>query len=717
MSSIEELVKDLGKKEIGHNRGTISFLEFAQHAREQPERAMRNIFQYLNDVVYHYLEKKKGEYDPDTLFVEGIDKPFFTDNIFLEQFLTSFVHNLSRGQENRFFVLDGDPGSGKSRFVNVILSRAEQYSQVPEGVRYETLWRLQHQGAEPIDIPCPHHDSPFLAIPRNIRKGFIEKLIGDHAKSKSLLSKAGYSWLLSQEPCSICESISSALQHKGHDLTSIMGMVWAKPYVLNRKLSQGISVYNPGDDVKIDDVIKNEQLENKLNEFFGGSPKINYYYSRLAQTNNGILLLMDLQGANAQRLAKLHSIISDETHRAIDLEEHTKAAFFITRNPRMKNDSNKDLEFTEEKAFKDRAIAFPVKYLLNHKREFDLYHSQYGKDLRHGILPGIIEAFAKTIVSSRINNMRSDAVHGIIGSVADKYKMYSDPNYVLLRMEIFAGSLPSWMSEDDKKRFTKEKIKEIVEEFPEDGTKGISGRDANHYLMTLLNERNRILQKDAHTPMGMTTLVRFIRENMKNTLLKSEFVDALEQSYHYDILQQVNQSLFYLNEENVVADIADYLVALPREGEEPIESPYTQRLIRPSQEFLGEIERKLDIPQENSKSRREILRKTLARIYQENGTMGFTELCEQQLFKDLKDTYMHTIRTNTLKSYHALDTLREAVNDLETGNFQTYEERVRKDVSRMLGNLMRKHEYSKHGAQQIVLYTIDNKLHEKFYKK
>ncbi len=750
MTRIEHAIEGLDHRIDQEMPATIPFRDFAGLIARDPRRNLRGIFQYFEDMILHFAKPlperelrslrnlTDNVYDPDSLFVHGIDQPFFTDHFFMEDVLR-LAHGLAQGQQNRFYLLAGDPGSGKSRLVNALLTRFEQYSRSADGTRYETVWRLEDDKG-PFEVPCPHHDNPILIIPKERRREFLRDLLDDPKEIERLSANSGYSWLWTREACPVCDSIATSLRHRD-GFKNVLETLHAQPYVFNRKVGQGLSVYNPGDAVSIDEVIRDQELERRINAHFSGSAQIPYYHSRLAKTNDGVLVIMDVQGDNVGRLRKLHSIISDEVHRTIDLEERTSSLFLVTVNPndeRRKEGNivgpvqdpttrlagagekpaadSEGTRFLSEKSFIDRGRRVTVPYLLDYRRELSLYRSQFGeKTLRHGLLPGILGAFAKAIVSTRISNQKSEAVAEALAESKDAYGQYSDPNYVLLRLELFAGVIPDWLAEQDRKRFTKETLKRIRTEFPHDGRRGVSGRDANEHLSRLLGERDRIVERNPTDRMGMIRLASFIEDHLLGKgdadLVKPEFLTALRRTYHYDILQQINRSLFQLNLQSIDEEVDDYLFRLSMQDGQVERSPFTGREIIASETEIAKVEDRIGTPPAHREQYREGLRRDLATLHLEVGTLTRELLHQQPVFSRVRDAYIANVRSNTLRAHQNPQSLRDAVREYGTDGFRSYPESVQSDARRLLVLMRRAHQYTLPGAKQIVLYVIDNKLY------
>ena len=71
-----------------------------------------------------------------------------------------------------------------------------------------------------------------------------------------------------ESSCTICTSIFQNLLKKYNDPLKVMEFVFARPYSIDRRLGEGVSVFNPGDEPLRQNVIHNEVIQRKLDNLF-----------------------------------------------------------------------------------------------------------------------------------------------------------------------------------------------------------------------------------------------------------------------------------------------------------------------------------------------------------------------------------------------------------------------------------------------------------------
>ncbi len=755
--------------------GPLSFEAFIERLAEKPSLFLRNIFQVFHDMVSGHLGEGIEEYPDDhesigfyeydcaSLFVEGVDHPFFADRIFANR-LMDLVKALKRSaQQNKIYIFDGPPGCGKSTFLNNLLMKFEAYANGEDGYRFEALWRLDKKvlscsketspnpllmrlaqllergDSEPledlngddfsdlmdsngvddeeivdscvteniIEIPCPCHDHPVLLIPKEVRLLFFDALFEGNGFGEKLFGEKEYGWVFRDNPCTICSSIFSTLLEKGQSLSSIFNMLYVRPYRVNRRRGEGVSVFNPGDPPLKHHFQSNRMLQKKINRLFGDSNLVKYIFSRYAKTNNGIYALMDIKSNNSKRLIRLHNIVSEGVYKVEDLEENVYSLFLAVMNPEDKK------EIKDIQSFADRIEYINIPYIMDLKTEVEIYQSVFGKQIDENFLPRVLHNFARVIISSRLN-IKSEALLEWIVDPA-KYKAYCDLNLQLLKMELYTGFIPSWLTEEDQKAFTAKRRRKVLAESESEGKKGFSGRDSikifNEFYSTHAEEDKLI---------NMNMLCTYFTKTRKDlgSYIPSGFLDSLLQLYDYTILQEVKESLYYYNEEQISRNIQNYLFALNFEiGTEEI-SQYTGERIEITEDYLQSIENNL-FERKMDEARRIAFRKETQKEYtsktltQEMMVEGHV-IIETTLYQSMHDRYVHHLKERVLDPFMKNENFRRAIKDYGEEDFKAYGEKIRDDVTYMIHNLCEKHGYSKQGAKEICIYVVDNKLAEKF---
>lgn len=748
----------------------LSFSEFLQEMLQEPSRVIRNVFQVFHDMVKAYVGEGEDEYpdDPESinyvcynchkLFVEHVDHPFFADRIFANR-LMAHVESMRRGaQQNKIYIFDGPHGCGKSTFLNNLLLKFERYANTPEGTRYELLWRLGRKelgeskkmplmermfhimnspesipqdpdsarsdfsvpqlewngqqfdsslDEEVIEIPCPSHDHPIVMIPKEIRRDFLDDIFANEKFKYKLFTEREYDWVFRQTPCTICQSLYEALMRKLKTPRKVFEMIHARPYRVRRRLGEGVSVFNPGDKPMRMNVHTNPLLQQKINMLFRDSNIVRYIFSRYAKTNNGVYALMDIKSHNTDRLIELHNIISEGVHKVEDIEENVNSLFFALMNP----EDKKNIAGME--SFYDRIEYITLPYVMDLKTEVAIYRNIFGNHIDNSFLPRVLHNFARVIISSRLNQ-RSEALLEWIKDPS-KYQLYCDRNLQLLKMEIYTGHIPPWLSEEDRKVFTAKRRRRIIAESKTEGQKGLSGRDS----IKIFNDFYSAYAKEDRL-INMANLCKYFVEVRKELMkeIPEGFIESLQRMYDYTILQEVKESLYDYNEEQIARDIQNYIFAVNFELGTTETCTFTGDKIHVTDEFFGMIEHRLLGNKVSMPARKEfrtdIQKEYTSRTLTQEMLVEGKPILETQLFADLHERYVHFLKEKVLDPFLDNENFRQAVKDYAREGFKTYDKKIREDVTFMINNLCTKCGYTEKGAREVCMYVIDNEIAKKF---
>ncbi len=772
--AMEKLNRNMKERE---QSDPIPFDSFLRILSEKPADVLRNVFQVFHDMIQHYVGSGVDEYpgDPESinyvfydctrLFVEDSDHPFFADRLFANRFI-GHIEALKRGaQQNKIYIFDGPPGCGKSTFLNNLLKKFETYANLEEGMRYEAVWRLDrrtlgggvendvplmkqisqllgnmgpngrpetddpmtddtpsasgqedrlpedfelyHLTEDFVEVPCPSHDHPILMIPKRFRRSLFDDLFDNDEFKWKLFTDKEYEWIFKDKPCTICSSLYQALLNRLKSSQEAFKMLYARPYRFNRRLGEGISVFNPGDKPMRQVFLSNPMLQRRINMLLRDSNQVKYLFSRYAKTNNGIYALMDIKSHNIERLIELHNIISEGVHKVEDIEETVNSLFMALMNP----EDKKNIQ--DIQSFSDRIEYIKIPYVLDIKTEVEIYRNIFGRHIDGNFLPRVLHNFARVIIASRLST-RSEALLEWIGDPR-KYRLYCDENLLLLKMEIYTGFIPTWLNEEDRKRFTAKRRRKIIAESENEGEKGFSGRDAikifNDFFSTYGREKRLI---------SMSHLISYFTKTRKDLgeSIPDGILEALQRMYDYTILQEVKESLYYYNEEQIARDIQNYLFAVNFEFGSVETCKYTGEKLEITEAFLESIENRLlgavIFSDRRLAFRAETQKEYTSRTLTQEMLVEGKPIGKTDLFKELYERYVYNLKEKVLDPFLENENFRQAIKDYKEEDFKTYDKRIRDDVSFLINNLCNKYDYTEQGAQEVCIYVIDNNLASKF---
>ena len=739
----------------------VPFQEFLSILKARPSQILRNIFQSFHDMVKTYVDESKESitgdmdrlsftnYDCTRLFVEGSANPYFPDMLFANRFMKQMEYLRHGAQQNRIYIFHGPHGCGKSTFLNNLLKKFEKYANTEEGLRYEIVWRLNikklqdkdkslmtlstfeklieyvenekpgpasnkseellfaNRERDYIEVPCISHDNPFLMIPKDQRRNVLDELIKNDEFKWRLFTEKEYEWVFKEDVCTTCSSIYQALLERLGNPSEVFKMLYARPYYFNRRIGNGISVFNPGDQPLKRNVLSNDMLQNRINALFQDSNLIHYIYSNFARVNNGIYALMDIKSHNVERMVELHNIISEGVHKVENVEEQVDSLFFALMNPEDKRN------IREFPSFEDRIQYIDIPYVLDVKTEVKIYLDIFGRHIEGSFLPMVLENFARIIISTRIGK-KSMALAEWIKTPA-KYKNYCDETLMLLKMEIFSGNIPKWLDDEDVKALDQNMLKKIIAESEIYGKEGLSGRDS---IKIFDQFYSRFAKEDRL--INMPDLCNFFNklDDQPKKIIPQGFLSSLLRMYDYCVLQQMKEALYYYNEERIARDIKNYITAVNYEFNSEVKCIFTKENLFVTEEFLESIENRL-LSENMDKNRREeirmdVLKEYTTRTLSHEIMIEGKDISETRLFQSLYERYVHNLKKRVLEPFIDNENFRNGIKDFDTDKFKSHDKRIKKDVKFLMDNLSSKFGYTQQGANEACIYVIDNDLANKF---
>jgi hypothetical protein len=282
-------------------------------------------------------------------------------------------------------------------------------------------------------------------------------------------------------------------------------------------------------------------------------------------------------------------------------------------------------------------------------------------------------------------------------------------------MEIYTGYIPTWLTEDDRKGLTAKRRRRIIAESETEGEHGISGRDS----IKIFNEFYSAYAK-GNKLINMSQLCNFFTKSRKelSEMIPDGFLDSLLRMYDYTILQEVKESLYYYNEEQISRDIQNYLFAINFEPGSVETCTYTGEKLEISEEFFEGIEMRLLGTKVEKKDRqafredtqKEYTTKTLTQEMMVDGKL----ITETKIYTAMHGRYVHNLKEKVLDPFLENENFRRAIKDYGEEDYKTYDKKIREDVSYLINNLCDNFSYAEQGAKEVCMYVIDSDLARKF---
>jgi hypothetical protein len=342
--------------------------------------------------------------------------------------------------------------------------------------------------------------------------------------------------------------------------------------------------------------------------------------------------------------------------------------------------------------------------------EVEIYRNVFGGGIDEYFLPRILRAFARTIVSTRLNANTEGMKEWI--SNPTKYSKYCDKNLLLLKMEIYTGMIPEWLEEEDVKKLDRKlRRKLILIEGDDEGNKGISGRESlemfNSFYSTFRNRDDLI---------NMDNLQEFFKNSRYKEKIPDDFLPSLESLYDYNVLQEVKEAMFYYNQDQISNDIADYLFAVNHDIGADVECPYTSHKLDITEDYFAVIESRFMKPKASSSDRKNFRNETLKHYVAKtlHEIKSGADIKSTQQFEYLMKKYYQSLKENVLSPFASNDNFRRAIKDYRTDTFKNYDKRIKDEVKLLIKNLAFKFNYTEKGAKQVCIHVIDKDLVNKY---
>ncbi|OUU24853.1 MAG: hypothetical protein CBC13_02905 [Planctomycetia bacterium TMED53] len=658
-----------------------SFSNFLDDFLANPYPYLRNSPRYILDVFEHYGTEdvhrvgitdrrwKIFDLDHSDLSENLVGQERVQNSIYMK--LRQFARN---GKGDRLLLLHGPNGSAKSTTINAIMEAMHQYSILPEGALYRFNWIFPEKSSEAgrigfeegeqestgtyaflnasevgAIIRCELKDSPLLLIPRKERRELVEFALSKHP---DLANKENfnYDWVfefdLSQKSKWIYEALLGA--HKG-DWLEVMRHVQVERFFHSKKYRLGcISIEPQGNiDAQVRPIGFNGDA---LPTILHGLPLYEVDGDLIA-ANRGLCEYSDFLKRPPETNKYLLTTSEKGTIQLPNFRAHLDLVLSGSANEKQLNMFKRTPDFS---SFKGRLALVRVPYLLQYSREAVLYTRQIDKHASGGsVAPHTAEMAALWVVLTRLKRPspknHSPELAPIVARLTpiQKALLYDH------------GETPMGMKEDERKLLV-QNVRNLREEH--EGTEGeFEGIYGSEYegrrgaspreMLSLIAASSENEQWLSLSPLSiLEELESFIKDSSVHDFLRlavdngyhdcRQFISDVRNHYLELVRREVFDCLSFVEEGEFDRLFGAYFQHV--KSHEIGESLYSDSLneyVKPSEDFMNDIEKKLSI-KDNAKEFRSSLLSRIGAYVTENpsNAIDYSQVFPE-VYNDLKQNF------------------------------------------------------------------------------
>jgi serine protein kinase len=544
---------------------------------------------------HEYAGLQREHYGPDAIF--GIEDS-------LEK-IVAFLRSSAEGKDmsKRFLLLLGPVASAKSTIANLLKKGYEIYTASQEGRMYTHEWVDVPKTKEEIDfdlykksigedvelsdviesIPCPLNEDPLVLLPREFRRKFLEEV----NKKTDALHKIK----LADGTCTHCAHVYDRLmQHYDGNWKKVLEHVRVKRLVASEKRRVAIGTFKPKDE-KNQDSTELTGDTNYLNvQKYGDDthPMAFSHSGEFDKANRGMLEWVEIIKLQQEFLYELldgtqDKVIKPKNQPNIPIDQ---VLFGHTNVPEYKRlILNESME-----AIRNRIVPVKVPYNLELSEEVKIYEKSYsdGKTSKH-IAPWTLHMAAFFAVLTRLQEPKKHQL-----TLVQKLKLY-DGKVV--------------------ERMTRENVKELMDEAPDEGLFGVSPRFIQNTLANLLSRSEYdgpcvnplMLFRELSELVKDETTDASIPTKKERERYKGELLPLVEQEYKEIAKEELMKAI--TSDERAMRELFEKYVnnVTAEMMRKKVVDPITEEEYEPDQRFMRKIEERMGIPKEAAKEARAAL--------------------------------------------------------------------------------------------------------------
>jgi serine protein kinase len=735
MATTEPFLRSI-KEEYEQQNRILSFDEYLALVRAEPARQVRSSAQYMSDMMLSFQKEGKrfklfDQEFSDTRF-RLIGHEDVQDQIF--QILQSFIRE---GLNNKLILLHGPNGSAKSSIVSCLTRGLEEYSWKPEGAIYRFHWifpadrfgkpglGLGGSGASKEDesasfaklpdadiaarISCELRDHPLFLLPQKQRGDFFKEL---KLPKEMILSEYLQKGDLSQKSKKIFEALLRS--YKG-DFKKVMRHVQVERFYISKRYRDGAVTIEP--QMHVDASAQQITMDRSVSMLPSSLHFLSLFdlAGDLVDGNRGVVEYNDLLKRPIDAFKYLLTTTETGT-----VSIGGTIAFLDTVLIGTCNEAQLDAfkEYPDFPSFRARIELVRVPYLLDHKKESEIYRTQVRRLAgdRH-VAPHTLECAALWAVLCRLKKPNASHYPGnfayLVNSLTplEKAKLLSD------------STMPTRLNSDERKNL-KAHLDEIRNEYTSvpyyEGRVGPSPREMKIILFNAL-ERN---ERGILSPLGLfAELEDFVKRTSEYDYLREDvvegfhdcrnFINTVRDVYLDDLDSEVRSCLGVHDEKQYEGFLKKYIVNISAYlKKEKIRNPVTDKNEDADKYLMEEFEKVVGVSEDREHFRQNIM--TQLGVYAlENPQAGKIGMDYPKVFPDLmkkiRDFYIdeHSQLMKRVNDEITIFEHRDSSKPVESGRTYTMEQiEAQKLASTMVENMKKKYGYTEVSAREAFVYLF-----------
>jgi serine protein kinase len=622
-------------KEFEITKRLLTFEEYVQILSSSIDSQLRGSAGYMADML-DYFGRSKISNEPEALDRFNVfDASTSSRKVIGQEAVQHSVYDTLRtferqGFNNKLILLHGPNGSAKSSIIQSIMAGMERYSKTPEGAVYSFNWifpldKIAKGGSSfglansasssregkltsyaklsddeiAAKIPSELKDHPFLLIPVESRREFLEKLIGKE-RSDRLWPILPLS-LTQGDLNHRCKEIYNALLNANDgDYKKVLMHIQVERIFYSKKYRKGMVTIEP--QLHVDAQYHLLSMNRSLSALPPSLQSLNLFSvsGDLIDGNRGLIEYSDLLKRPVDTFKYL--LVACETgavnvgHSIVSLD-----TVFMGSCNELQLDAFK--EFPDFMSFKARMELIRVPYLLKVSQEKEIYTEEI-KMIEHSkdVAPHTAWSLALWAVLTRLKKPNSinypPQVSSLIANLSplDKAKLLDQ------------GEMPVQITADDRK-VLRSSFKRLREEFQNipfyEGRIGASAREIKSILFTAAQNIDfpclspLSVLREMEEFVKRTSEYEFLKQDIKDGYHDcAEFIQVVRNEYLNIIDREVRDCIGLYDSAQWEEFIRKYVqhVSLVLKKEK-YKNSLTGKMEDPDYPLIQEFEKIIDAPQ------------------------------------------------------------------------------------------------------------------------